>query len=73
MCPTKAIQNEMPIEAWSGEKPSVSHLRDFGCICYALVPNERRTKFDDKNEKCIFIGYSITPRAIDFITSSLRN
>ncbi|KAL0326674.1 UNVERIFIED_CONTAM: Retrovirus-related Pol polyprotein from transposon TNT 1-94 [Sesamum angustifolium] len=28
-CPTKAVQNMTPIEAWSGKKPSAKHLRVF--------------------------------------------
>ena len=44
-------------EAWSSFKPSVSHLRVFGCIAYAKIPDTRRTKLDDKGEKCIFLGY----------------
>ena len=43
-----------PQEAWSGYKPSVSHLRIFRCI----VPETRRKKLDDHGEKCIFIVYS---------------
>lgn len=31
-CPTKAVQNKTPIEAWSGQKPSARHRRVFGCI-----------------------------------------
>lgn len=48
-----------PMEAWSGEKPSVSHLRIFGCIGYAHIPAEKRTKLDDKSTKCIFTGYTL--------------
>jgi len=44
-------------EAWSGHKPSVTHLQVFGCVAYAKIPNARRTKLDDKSEKCIFVGY----------------
>ena len=47
-----------PQEAWSDDKPSVSHLRIFGCIAYAQVPETQRKKLDDHGEKCIFIGYS---------------
>jgi hypothetical protein len=46
-----------PEEAWSGHKPSVTHLQVFGCVAYAKIPNARRTKLDDKSEKCIFVGY----------------
>ena len=29
-----------------------------GCVCYAQIPKEKRHKFDEASEKCIFIGYS---------------
>ena len=45
-------------QAWSGIKPSVSHLKIFGCICYAHVPSEKRIKLDEKSQKCVFLGYS---------------
>ena len=56
-CPTKSVRNKTPNEAWSGSKPSVGHLRIFGCIAYAHVPDQKRKKLDDKSEKCIFTGY----------------
>jgi len=51
------LQAVTPQEAWSGHKPSVTHLRVFGCVAYAKIPDARRTKLDDKSEKCIFVGY----------------
>lgn len=48
----------MPIEVWSGHKPSLRHLRVFGCEAYAHVLKEKWTKLDKKAIKCIFIGYS---------------
>ncbi|XP_073113532.1 uncharacterized protein [Elaeis guineensis] len=33
-------------------------LHVFGCVAYTHVPSELCKKLDDKNEKCIFIGYS---------------
>jgi hypothetical protein len=57
-CPTKAVWGKTPFEAWSGRKPSIKHLRVFGCICYAQIPKEKRYKLDETSEKCIFVGYS---------------
>ena len=57
-CPTKAVENKTPFEAWSRRKPSVNHLKVFGCICFAHVPKEVRHKLDEASEKCIFVGYS---------------
>ena len=33
-------------EAFTGEKPDISHLRIFGCPVYIHVPREKRTKLD---------------------------
>ncbi|CAL5438577.1 unnamed protein product [Camellia sinensis] len=57
-CPTKALKDRTPFEAWSGRKPSVNYLKVFGCICYAHVPKEVRHKLDENSKKCIFMGYS---------------
>jgi transposase InsO family protein len=56
-CPTKSLQAVTPQEAWSGHKPSVTHLRVFGYVAYVKILVARRTKLDDKSEKCIFVGY----------------
>lgn len=55
--------NRAPFEAWRGTRPSVSHLRVFGCIAYALVNSQFRHKLDEKSEKCIFIGYCTQSKA----------
>nr|KYP60991.1 Retrovirus-related Pol polyprotein from transposon TNT 1-94 [Cajanus cajan] len=57
-CPTKAVRDKTPIEAWSGKKPSAKHLRVFGSICYIHVPDEKRHKLEDKTVRGIFLGYS---------------
>ena len=54
-CPTKTLQNVTPYEAWHGKKPSIAHLRVFGCLAYALVPQQHQTKLDDKAIKLITI------------------
>lgn len=56
--PTFSVQNMTPEEAWSEKKPVVNHFRIFGCIAYAHVPDQRRTKLEDKRVKCIFLGVS---------------
>jgi len=55
--PTQSVPNTTPIEAWSGFKPNVQHLKVFGSITYAHVPKAVRSKLDDKAEKTIFIVY----------------
>jgi len=55
--PTRSVWNKTPEEAWCGRKPCITHLRVFGSLAYAHVPDQRRSKLDDKSEKYIFIGY----------------
>ncbi|KAG8491216.1 hypothetical protein CXB51_014346 [Gossypium anomalum] len=56
--PTHAVKDKTPFEAWHGLKPTVSHLKIFGCVFYVLVPAERRTKLKKRSVPCIFVGYS---------------
>jgi hypothetical protein len=55
--PSSALDDKTPHEVWSGKKPSLQHLRVFGCDAYVHVPKENRSNLDKKVEKCIFIGY----------------
>eukprot|EP00253_Pinus_taeda_P015414 PITA_15414 len=54
--PSSSLEDKTPQEVWTGKKPSLSHLRVFGCDAYVHVSKEKRTKLDSKYEKCIFIG-----------------
>eukprot|EP00253_Pinus_taeda_P010377 PITA_10377 len=54
--PSSSLEDKTPQEVWTGKKPSLSHLRVFGCDAYVHVPKEKRTKLDSKSEKCNFIG-----------------
>src|SRR5579871_3456526 len=58
--PTTAIIDKTPYEAWFGKKPSLNHLRTFGCIVYTYILKEKRHKLDWKTTKYIFLGYSGT-------------
>lgn len=57
--PSTTLVDKIPYEAWAGKKPSLAHLRVFGCDAFEHVPKEKRSKLDNKSEKCIFIGYKI--------------
>ncbi|KAD3067000.1 hypothetical protein E3N88_34880 [Mikania micrantha] len=69
---TKAIKNCTPIEAWTGHKPSVHHLKIFGCIVYGHIPVHQRQKLDDRSEKCIFIGYAEESRGYRLYNPSTK-
>ena len=56
--PTIALKGTTPIEAWSGAKPSVSHMKVFDSCCYIHIPTIKRSKLDPKSEVGIFSGYA---------------
>uniref|UniRef100_A0A5S6QGT0 Integrase catalytic domain-containing protein n=1 Tax=Trichuris muris TaxID=70415 RepID=A0A5S6QGT0_TRIMR len=73
-CPTKALRDMTPQEAWSGRKPNLAHLKIFGCLAMVHIPDRRRRKWDAKSEERIFVGYSETSkgyRTINRITKKL--
>ena len=55
-------EGKTPEEAYSGKKPYIGHLRAYGCIAYAYVPKEKRTKFDNTEVRTCLIGYMPTSR-----------
>ena len=56
--PTVALEGVTPQEAWSNRKPSIAHLRVFGCKASMHIPKKNRNKLNMKAEKLIFIGYN---------------
>ena len=42
-CLTKSMKNKIPQEAWKGMNHSVSHLKFFGCVAYAYVPDSAKS------------------------------
>ena len=49
--------DKTPYEGWASKRNSLAHLRVFGGDAFVHIPKERRHKFHNKLEKCIFIGY----------------
>lgn len=62
-CCTRAIHGKTPYEAFTGKKPSVSHLRVFGCTAYSQIPKDERKKLDFKSKKSILLGYGGSKKA----------
>ena len=55
--PSRVLDGKTPFEAWFGYKPEVSHLRRWGCVAYAHIPDQLRKKLDVKGQRGIFVGY----------------
>lgn len=56
--PTKAKSEKTPLELWTGRKPSIKHLRTFGCSVIYKVNDRYRHKLEPKGKQGILVGYS---------------
>jgi len=71
------INDQIPFTVWSERVPSVRHLKVYGCLAYARLPDQGRKKFDDRAVECILVGYAAQtkgyrlwcPRRGDMITT----
>jgi Reverse transcriptase (RNA-dependent DNA polymerase)/gag-polypeptide of LTR copia-type/GAG-pre-integrase domain/Integrase core domain len=61
--PSRTLNNITPYEAWHGQKPSINHLRVFGCLAWVHIPKAKRQKLDPKATLGIFVGYSAESKA----------
>src|ERR1700730_7474911 len=64
LSPSAAVSGKTPFEAFYHRKPSVSHLRVFGCRAYAHVQKDKCRPFEPKSRKCIFLGYPVDYKEI---------
>jgi hypothetical protein len=58
-----ADQKLTPHELFHGAPPDTTRLRVFGCKAYAMIPKEKRKKFDARAEQGVFIGYAEDTKA----------
>jgi hypothetical protein len=59
-----------PYELMFGKKPSVDHLRVFGCSAHVHIPRDQRKKTDPVSTTGIFVGYAEFSRAWRVLTWS---
>ncbi|KAL1214937.1 Retrovirus-related Pol polyprotein from transposon RE1 [Cardamine amara subsp. amara] len=60
--PTRILNDSSPFEVLNQTRPSIDHLRVFGCVCFVLRPGGLRDKLEAKSTKCMFLGYSTTQK-----------
>ena len=61
--PSPKVIHKTPFEIVYSVKPSVKHMRAFGCQTYILTPKEKRLKWDPKARVGIFLGYKEVSKA----------
>ena len=57
--PSSTLDDKTPHEVWTGKKPSLTHIRVFGCEAYVHIPKENMSNLDKKVEKCILLGINM--------------
>ncbi|KAJ0794493.1 putative RNA-directed DNA polymerase [Helianthus annuus] len=55
--PSSVLSGKSPYELMFSFKPSLSHFRNFGSLCFSTILNES-DKFAYHADKCVLIGYS---------------
>ncbi len=55
---TSALEDQVPVHAWTGNKPDISHLRIFGSVAYANISKKvRGGKLEVTSVKCRLMGW----------------
>ena len=60
--PLSSIHNISPYEKVCHTKPSLDHLRTFGCLCFISTSKVHRSKFDPRAHPAVFLGYLVTQK-----------
>ncbi|KAH0706124.1 hypothetical protein KY289_011200 [Solanum tuberosum] len=59
--PTPTLNGKSPYEIFYKKKPSLDHLRNIGCLCFATTL-VRKDKFSARASACVLLGYSLTQK-----------
>jgi transposase InsO family protein len=54
--PSSTLDDKTPHEVWTGKKPSLTHLRVFGCDAYVHVPKENKSKLEKRLKSVSLLG-----------------
>ncbi|KAI5351333.1 hypothetical protein L3X38_004224 [Prunus dulcis] len=71
-CPTKALRNKTPFEAYSTRKPGVAHLKVFGSVCFVHKPEESRHWMPRAQGECL-LDMQHVRRVIECLILPLEN
>ena len=66
-CPTSILNNKTPYEAWTNDKPDISHLKVYGSEAWVHIEKVNRQKWDPKAKRCRFIGYGTVTKGYLFV------
>ena len=58
--PNRSLNKKTPLEGWTGKKPDVSHLREWGCAAYVHDYSQGKKKLEARAWEGRLIGYEGT-------------
>jgi transposase InsO family protein len=70
--PTRALNNRTPYEAWTGKKPDVSHLQEFGSSVWIYDEGDVG-KLLPRANKFVFVGYQTGSKAVRYYDANRRS
>lgn len=54
--PTKGVKSMTPYEGLKGNKPTLHHLKVFGCVRYVKKPTNQVTKLSNRSTPMVYLG-----------------
>ena len=69
---TRALDERKPYEVLRSTKPNLTHLRVFGCVCYARTKNAGRRKLDDRSKVLVHLGVEPGSKACRLLDPSSK-
>jgi hypothetical protein len=70
LVPSKSVP-KTPLELWTGDKPSLRHIRIWGCPAHVL--NKNATKLESRTEVKLFVGYPMGTKGYLFYSPKDRD
>ena len=72
-CPRRSNERSVtPFEAFFRQKPDVTDLRIFGCLCYAHVSPDEHHQLEPRAQRGVFVGFDEERRSVWVVVDGQR-